>query len=267
MILANFRPSVNELARVEHRWAEGAGFAEALTGRSAAAIGWIPAFQEPDQLPEGFLQDQWSRDSSIPLLLGSGNQAPPREFADAIDFQRHLNTLDYRAAICIARPTLYLNHERQPMRLHFDAIARVGCTAVRANPLLWYSAGVGMSSGEISADGGRITIRLFIRMKLGPLGQVVARLQTNHWPPWATMAIEYTFDLRDDISVVRYLGTRIPSLRRYVGWQLDSEYRIEHDLSAAAYEGFIEAGGCQDASAHGYSLWTPLSRAQVSDGR
>jgi hypothetical protein len=48
---------------------------------------------------------------------------------------------------------------------------------------------------------------------------------------------------------------------------MESEYRMEYDLSAAAYEGFIEAGGCQDAMAHSYSMWAPLKWLEVSDER
>ncbi len=178
------------------------------------------------------------------------------EFGDRADLLRHLNTLDYRGALCIDRAALEIDSEGQPVLLRFDALARVGATAIRTNSLLWYAAGVGISSGDISHESGKVTIRLFMRMKLSPAGQVVARVQTGHWPPWATITIEYSFDMRDDAARIRYLVTRVPSLTRYVNWQKDSAYRMEYDLSAAAYEGFVEAGGCHDASAHAYSLWT-----------
>lgn len=249
MILANYLPPASEFRLVEHRWAENGVPAAAYVGESACAVGWIPAYQTEDQLPAGFLREHWARDAAIPLLVGSGNQAPPERFDGPADLTRHLNTLDFRGAIAIDQPTLFTNTLGQPVMVQFLALARVGSTPVRMNRVLFYSAGVSSACGDISADRTRVVLRLFLRLKIGFGGQAVAAVMTGHWPPWATLSLEYVFNVQREhpSSHVVFGGTSVPSQRRYVGWKARSDYRLETDLSIAGYEGFVEAGGCRDA--------------------
>ena len=37
----------------------------AFVGPSAAAVGWIPFYSSPSQLPEGDLRQRWARDPSL----------------------------------------------------------------------------------------------------------------------------------------------------------------------------------------------------------
>ena len=108
---------------------------------------------------------------------------------------------------------------------------------------------MGEASGVVSESPNSVSIRLFLRIKIGVVGQVFSVLQTRNWPPWATLMIDYTFDLAYRSAQVDFHGTAVPSQRRYIDWRRDSDYEIERSLSAAGYKGFIEAGGCRDALA------------------
>jgi len=252
-----FRPS-KSFERVGHVWVKGEKAASAWVGPSAAAIGWIPFYLKRGDLAEGFLKKHWPDDPSIPLLLGSGNSAPPEWFSNADHFERHLDTLDFRGAIALNLPTLYLDKTGNPHSFYCMAMARVGTTVIRPGQVSkklksvqLYLGGISSSSGSVSSKPGRVEIKLFMRLKLGFLGRAVAAVKTGTWPPWATMMIDYAFDLEKAIPTAsaRFVSTAIPSISRYVGWKQESLYALEEELSGAGYNGFVEAGGCKDALA------------------
>jgi hypothetical protein len=259
MIVAHFRPGTALLEKVAHQWSEeSCGFAQALEGPSVAVVGWVPSYQAAEQLPAGFLRRQWDADPAIARLLETGNQKPPESFADDLDFARHLNSRDFRGALCIHRPTVYLDAAGLPVQVSCYALARAGCTAVRVKSVVWFSGGAGLSSGYFAEARSSVTIRVFLRMKIGALGQAVGKLLTGHWPPWATLMIDYSIDYETGLATIVYSGTPIPSQCRYVEWKLDSEYQIETDMSAAAYKLFVKAGGCLDAMAQPMRMTVPV---------
>ena len=124
-------------------------------------------------------------------------------------------------------------------------MARIGYTAIRVARIVKYSAGAGNACGHI-LTGGPIHIRLFVRFKLGPLGQLAAWQLTGHWPPNATTTIDYILQPHDGRADVTFTGTLVPQITSYVGWKAVHEYKIG-DLSNAAYDSFVESNGCQDA--------------------
>lgn len=215
-------------------------------------VGWIPAYQKEDQLPNGYLQETWGVDASVPLLLNSGNAAPPDAFSGPGEFVRYLNLRDFRGALCIDAPTLSVNRHGAPVELQFLTLAKVGSTSLRPIESITYApAGISTASGDITAKSDRIVVRTFMRLKLGNVGRVAARIMTGVWPPWATLMMEYEFVLGAAVSTarVKYSGTTIPSQTLYSDWRRLAEYRIEASLTQPGYQGFVNAGDCQDALA------------------
>ena len=99
------------------------------------------------------------------------------------------------------------------MELQFLALARVGSTSIRPLESITYApAGISTACGDIVEKADRVIVRVFMRLKLGNLGQLAARFQTGAWPPWATLTIEYEFVLGPmPTARVKYSGTTIPS--------------------------------------------------------
>lgn len=250
----NFRPR-NKYETFQYRWPGQSPAARVINGESATLVGWIPVYQEGVQLPRGPLQDRWDGDPSIPLLLSTGNHAPPEHVRGPGELDRYLNTLDFRGAISIDQPTLFIDAENRPILLLFLAMSRVGSTAFRPGHLigglkshLIYLEGTS-TSGDVSLKDGWVLVRLRLRMNLGLADRVAARVVTGNWPPWAVLMLEYVFDLngRPFRAHADLCGTAVPSQSRYIGWRKTSEYQIEYDMSEAAYDGFVQAGSCQDA--------------------
>lgn len=224
-----------------------------MSGESVALVGWIPGSTARDQLRDGFLKDSWAADLSIRLLLGAGNQRPP----DILDLGtrglvRHLDTKDFRGAISIAAPTLYIGNGK-PVYLGWSALCQQGYTPFRMGPFAYSADGVASRCGDVYVSGDEVVVRAFLRMKLGFLGQLIGKGLTQKWPPWATMTIEYTFDIRNLGASASFCGTAVPSQRRYMDWRRHSDYEIETELSQEGYRGFVEAGGCLDAMSFRYA--------------
>ena len=232
-----------------------------MSGESVALVGWIPGAKSRGHLAEGFLKSEWLNDPSIPILLGSGNQRPPQVLdRGPTGLLRHLDTLDFRGAIALETPTLYIGNGK-PIFLRGRALARPGLTPFRLGPYQYSADGVGSRCGDVFQDGGLVVVRIFLRMKLGFLGQLAAKAMTWHWPPWATLMVEYAFDTRNLGVAVSFSGTAVPSQRRYVDWKLESDHDIETELSGAGYHEFVEAGDCQDALAFRYSIDCPVKNS------
>ena len=261
-ILKHFRP-LREFETITHRWLDNAETAEVLVGESASIVGWIPSYQEEGQLPNGYLKETWGMDGSVPLLLNSGNAAPPDAFSGPGEYIRYLNLRDFRGALCIDAPTLSVNRAGAPVELQFLALARVGSTSIRPLESITYApAGISTACGDIVEKADRVIVRVFIRLKLGSLGQLAARLQTGAWPPWATLTIEYEFVLGPmPTARVKYSGTTIPSQTFYSDWRRTAEYRIETSLTEPGYQGFVHAGDCQDALAQERLTFTSWLRS------
>ncbi|HEY3739773.1 MAG TPA: hypothetical protein VGL53_08010 [Bryobacteraceae bacterium] len=247
--------------RLGYRWEKNGHDDVALVGESATLVGWIPFYQAPDQLPEGFLKGAWGMGvPSIPILLNSGNNAPPEKFDGPGGLKRFMGLHEFRAAVSLDVPTLWLNARGEPTSLEFLAMAQVGTTPFRAehliSPKMWYthhSGGDARAAGDISEQAGCITIRLFLRMRLGWLSRQVGKALEGDEPPWANMMIEYTFDFRDGFGRASFWGTAVPSQHHYSNWKKVSTYEIESQMSGAAYHGFVRAGGGMDALPERYS--------------
>ena len=249
MIKHYFRPPKKQFGVFEYAWAENGRATSFLAGESTACIGWVPGTKSPAYLKDGFLKDAWEADLSVRLLLGSGNQKPP----DRLDlgpagFVRHLDTRDFRGAIGLHAPTLYIG-DGKPILICGSSICREGFTPFRVGPLEYSSAGISSHCGYVYETGYDVGIRIFLRMKLGFMGRLAAKALTAQWPPWATLMIDYRFDLSYLAVTAHHTGSVIPSQRRYLNWQRYSDYEIESELSKEGYRAFVETGGCLDAQA------------------
>ena len=251
-----FGPSGN-FQLVEHRWPGDAPAARALVGPSATLIGWVPFCDRNTcgNLAPGFLKDAWNaEDSSIPLLLQSGNNPPPEDFGGPGGVQRYMGPKDFRAALSIDTPTLFVSGRGTPVMLQFLAMAQVGTTPFRAeyliSPKVWftmYSGGNAAASGDVSERYECVRIRVFIRIRIGWLGRRAAVLLGNEEPPWASVMLDYSLDYRESLGRVAFWGTAVPAQDHYLGWKRKSRYDMERDMGPAAYHGFVSAGGGMDA--------------------
>lgn len=244
MVLTRF-PAKELFERVEFRYSN-ADPHYGLVGPSAAAVGWIPYYSDPAQLPPGALQDRWKSDPSLAKVFETGNRQPPEQYSGPLDLIRDLEQNDFRSAICLDAPTVFFSRQGEPVLVQFLAMARIGYTAVRWGwaKVIKHSDGSGNACGHV-LDGG-IHLRLFVRFKLGTIGQLVARKSTGHWPPNATSVIDYVMNPGTVRAEISFSGTIVPQMTSYVGWKAVHQYTIG-DLSNPAYDSFVQSAGCQDA--------------------
>jgi hypothetical protein len=256
-IVTDLKLDKRDFKACEWSWPENGLATSAMIGDSVAVIAWIPHFLRREELPDGFFQAAWNKDPSIPDLLSTGNPTPPPLLEKGkIGLIRYLDSQDFRGAISILKPALFLGIHNKPVLLRFGALARPGFTTIRPGHFLpslaginLFDGGFGARHGSISQSPHGVSIRVFLRMKLGWAGQMFAKARGGKWPPWATLMVDYTFDPQFLSAHVDFQGTAVPSQRRYIEWRRDSDYSMETDLSEAGYKAFVEAGSCQDALA------------------
>ena len=276
MSVASFRLNNKKSYKsITHLWPQNGVASSILVGDSATLIGWVPFHTDPLDLPSNScLREQWERgDTSIPLLLSTGNNRPNDQLDGPGELLRFLNSKDFRAVISIDQPTLSVNADGDPVELTFLALAHVGFTSVRLehfasklDSLLFFSGGTSRSNGDVLHNAGRITIRSFISLKLGFLGRAVGKYMTGHWPPWANLMIEYEFERGNTRDArVTFCGSAVPSQQRYLAWKVVSDYRMERDMTQAAYDGFVKAGSCSDALALRHPQWSRLKYLKLTD--
>lgn len=235
MVLEEFRPK-EIFDTFEHRMVNERP-RSVIVGPSAAAIGWIPYYSDSTQLPEGEMRERWDTDSALREVFTAGNRPPPPLFTGPGDLLRDLELNDFRVALAVDQPTVYLNDRHQPTLIQFSAMGRIGYTPVRkARRANWYDEGIGSSCAYL-LEGG-VHLRLFVRFKLGLAGQVFARWHTGHWPPNATVTIDYVINPEQGLAEIWFSGTVVPQLTSYVGWKAAHEYRIEN-MSGKTFDSFI----------------------------
>lgn len=215
-----------------------------VVGLSVASVGWIPHYSE--EPPAGALREHWNDSAALPWLFKTGNTRPYDHYSDSKEFAGYLELNDFRAAIAIEAPTLQLDSNGDPVSIEFGHMARIGYTPVPAWPGRWNFDGIGSAGGLIQVEAGVVLIRLFVRFKLSLKGQVLAKVVAGHWPPNATMTIDYRLQPVYRSAEIHFKGTSVPSVRSYVDWRVTDEHRVE-DLSWESFHGFMTSVGCQDA--------------------
>jgi hypothetical protein len=242
MVLEEFRPK-ELFDTIEHRF-RAEPPCSVIVGPSATAMGWIPYYSDAVQLPEGELRDRWLADASLGKVFAAGNRQPPPSYSGPGDLMRDLELNDFRAALSLDQPTVYLDRSQQPILIQFSAMGRIGYTPLRNRRANWFDEGIGSACAYL-LEGG-VHLRLFVRFKLGLAGQVAARWYTGHWPPNATATIDYLIDPVKRLAEISFAGTVVPQLTSYVGWKSVHEYRME-SMSSKTFDSFVHSPGCQDA--------------------
>ena len=102
-----------------------------------------------------------------------------------------------RACDAVDEPTAFLEGANQPV-----LVQCIGYTPIRkVKRANWYDEGAGNSCGYLLEEDGRYS---------HPAGQVFARWQTGHWPPNATVTIDYVIYPEKRQAEISLAGTVVP---------------------------------------------------------
>jgi len=230
----------------ETRWTPGSGWTSCIQGPALACRSWIPFYANRDELDDCELKENWNSDPAIPLVPGSGNGRPNEQFYRKDEFVQNLHLKEYRAAIGIDQPTLYLDRDRRVVGVAFWRLAAVGYTPCRAGPVVYYSPGKkGVDDGGVDVRSDDATIEWVIKFKLGWLANAYNRWVTKHWAPFVVVRLRYRMTSSGTVTMA-VRGSRVPSHSVYVDWGLRGEYRMEKSTMSSFRE-FITAGDDMDA--------------------
>ncbi len=242
-------------------------------------VGWIPFHVNPPPAP-GFPPGLGTT-----LLFWSGNPAPPIAFAAYAGFANWLHpknpigTKEYRAAIYLQGVAAEFSDDGSPPRADRTANGSfIGYT-----PLRLFVGGVNVAAGlpqvaqykkgtgpryspTTTADpaGNWVELRYRAEFKLSWLPNLISRVLTGAWAPYAWCEIAYRFDKTGQVDV-RVDGSAIPSQRLYVNWTTPASNPAggilpEYDMLAAnpaPVSGFLQTmgWGCQPAPGASQLTW------------
>lgn len=195
------------------------------------------------------------------MLFRTGNGRPAEHFGNAGGFSEQLALRDYRGALALDEPTLYVDQYGYPVRVTFWRFSAVGYTPVRIGDLTYYCKGYRASAWKATTDENRkeVTIQLWVRFKITWLGDLAGWILTGRRAPWATILITYTLSRSGEI-MVRADGSRVPSQSTYVDWQKRHEYEMDQGR-LAHFEEFMNTGACRDSM--GYVRWRGQSYGKL----
>jgi hypothetical protein len=248
-------------------------------GPDVLVIGWIPFHLNPPALagyPAG---------TATTMLLNSGNPNPPIAFAGYDGFENWMHpgflvgSKEYRAAIYLRGVAAEFLDDGSPPRADCGPFwAYPGYTPYRyfvgtrnllaRNPLLpHYGTGYGPQYSPISVPdpaGNWVELRYRAEFKLSWLPNLLSRMLTNSWAPYAWCEICYRFDRKGTVSI-RVDGTAIPSQWLYISWKVPPPNPPAtvptYDMLGAALanvNGFLQTigWGCRPAPAASQLTWS-----------
>jgi hypothetical protein len=234
-----------------------------INGPSVACIGWIPFYLDLSEMPEcdfkhhRIAQPALFHPSGASLLFLAGNMSEsgsasdpsPASFSGRTQFLSLLESKNFRAALALDEVELIVDEMGKPLRIAFKSLDEVGYTPMRVAMgrrfLTYHDRGRGSSDFEIITDSDAVTIRIWIRFKIGKLGDLGGFFFTHRRAASASMSVEYRIDSLGRTSV-RVWGSFIPSQSLYIDWARETL----HDMignSESAIDGFLNAGSCCDA--------------------
>lgn len=235
-----------------------------VSGPPVACVGWIPFYFDLYEMPDcDFKRHRIAEPvlffpSGASLLFmagnlsetGSGSDPSPARFNGRTQFLDLLESKNYRAALALDEVNLVVDEHDKPLRVTFKSLDEVGYTPVRFKMGRWqylmhHDRGRGSSDFEVIPESDAVTIRFWIRFKIGRAGDLAGFFFTHRWAPSASMSVEYRIDSIGRITV-RSWGSLIPSQSLYIDWTREGL----HDMignSATAIDGFLDAGSCRDA--------------------
>lgn len=234
-----------------------------LRGPDIAIVGWIPYSERVADLPAGH---NYKASIAMQLLFNSGNEEPPKTFADHNAFMTWLRSRkDYRGALYIHDVILRYEDGKPAPIISYQVEGVMGYTPPRLKlPGIRLSlpGRLGRLKGQSPndyiqpltralPDNRGVSITFNYRFKLSPIMDILQRAITGRWAPNAWAGIDY--EIRKDRAVrIATTGTAIPSQDVYVDWVRDDSLRsnmlqIEHK---GLEKFFNETPGCADAPQH-----------------
>ena len=234
-----------------------------LRGPDIAIVGWIPYFDRLADLPAGH---NYKASLAMHLLFNSGNNEPPKRFADYNAFITWLRLRqDYRGALYIHDVILRYEHGKPAPIISYQVEGVMGYTPPRlklAGVRLSLPGRLGRLKGQSPNDyiqpltralpeNRGVSITFNYRFKLSPIMDILQRAITGRWAPNAWAGIDY--EIRNDGLVrVATTGTAIPSQDVYINWERDDSLRSNMlQIGSKDIEGFLnDTPGCSDAPRH-----------------
>jgi hypothetical protein len=242
-------------------------------GPDVLVIGWIPFHLNPPVAP-GFPPGL-----ATTLLFQSGNPNPPVAFRGYSGFANWLYPLflvgskEYRAAIYLEGVAAEFPDDGSPPRADRTANGtfpgytpyRVFTGRVNAAALVpylpQYGSGYGprhLPTSVPDPAGNWVELHYRAEFKLSRLPNLLSRVLTNNWAPYAWCEIIYRFDKSGQI-MVRVEGSAVPSRWLYINWAVSpanvgAGIVSEYDMLTATpanVVGFLQTTGwgCQPAPA------------------
>lgn len=231
-----------------------------LRGPDIAIVGWIPYFDRMADLPAGH---NYKASLAMHLLFNSGNNEPPKSFADYHTFIAWLRSRrDYRGALYIHDVILRYKTGKPAPIISYQVEGVMGYTPLQLKfPGISVSlpGRLGRLKGQSPNDyiqpltnvlpGNRgISITFNYRFKLSPIMDVLQRAITGRWAPnaWAGIDYEISNDGRVRIATT---GTSIPTQDVYIDWVRDDSLRSNMlQIGSKDVESFLnDTPGCADA--------------------
>ncbi len=228
-------------------WGPGADWTRYIQGPALAIWSWFPNYKRYEAMPGGELKSLWHKDKALRTALGLGNHRPI-ERLDIGEFTRNLELKDFRAALAIDQPKLYLDVSDRAVGTSFVAMGRVGHTPLRKGKAVVLPEGIGEGACDVYLQPNGCTIECWYRFKIGWAGDLVAWALTGHRAPWAFVKVTYVMEVSGRVTITVF-GSHVPSHTVYVDWESkqEREYRLEYDCTADSFRRFVEAGACKDA--------------------
>jgi len=219
-----------------------------------ACLCWVPFHDDQVTLAACELKSNWEGETAIRWLLRSGNHRPNQSFSGPGEFSQRLALKDFRAALAIDEPKLYVDKSGRAKGVTFYRMSTVGYTPIRLGHVTWYSSGTGSSDGVVYLRPHEAIIECWIRFKIGWVGDRVSAALTGHRAPSAIVKFEYAIDGSGRVAI-RVFGSSVPSHSIYVDWRSQEDgYCMEKHCTMASFRAFLEVGECRDAPmSHVYS--------------
>jgi hypothetical protein len=247
-------------------------------GPDVLVIGWIPFHLNPPPLagyPAGH---------PTTMLLNSGNPRPPVAFSGYDGFENWMHpgllvgTKEYRAAIYLQDVVAEFHNDGSPPRADCGPYGTFpGYTPyryffgssnllARGGILPQYGSGNGPQYTPISVTGPAgswVELRYRAEFKLSWLANLLSKVLTGSWAPYAWCEISYRFHKDGKVSI-RVDGTAVPSQWLYINWTVPKASKTtvaRYDMLtavAADVQGFLQnvGWGCAPAPQASQLSWS-----------
>ena len=178
-------------------------------------------------------------------MLRHGNAPPIEQFDDAAQFCRLLLLQDFRAAVAIARPRLFLDESRGVTGVDFWYLQEVGFTPVRRAAATIHCSGRAAKCRSAQLQPETAEIDLSMSFKLGWFADLYGKAKTKFWAPSPSVRLKYTI-AASGLVTIEVSASHVPSHSVYVDWARKLDYRIESGAWEFFHE-FLTLGFCVTA--------------------